>query len=216
MQSKRRRFGDRTFLVWAEDCRRRETVVIHTKDEANLAWGCCELSDREMSAMFDEYLRGSRWPSRDYLDPRDHAKLLDLFVESLVDTMYFETNTFGDQWIVRIPSFDALCRREHRSDEMGPRLELGPGLFHGEFGPAFGTRRQAAAPTRQNREPAASYNAKWRITAAMNPAGFSGSLPPPYLNRFGDDGSRGGISGFTLDSPISDPLDSEVGARPYH
>jgi hypothetical protein len=110
---RKRRFGDRLFRLWVEDCESRGGVRIHALDVASLNRVHMDLRDCEIQAMFDHFSSRrcdnmARWIARQAApQPTDMAHDRDLqeFLRHLLDAAYFELADGGHALQLRLPAF---------------------------------------------------------------------------------------------------------------
>lgn len=93
---RRRRFGDRLFRLWVEDCAHRGGVRVHALDTLSYARVHTDLRDSDVQAMYDYwwYKSARRGSISRFRDERcgetDHGAELQQFLCCLLDAVYFE------------------------------------------------------------------------------------------------------------------------------
>jgi len=150
LQARRRKFGGRKFLLWAEDVPERCEVALWSHDEGTGARGCLLLRDEELREAYLHFAQcrvegivsdlglgpdgdtmevqpplsteSIFWPSN-----RSEPLVVDLLTR-LLDAVYFEVNAFGDEWSMRLPGLGPRPRGELSGQGMGPVLQLAVGM----------------------------------------------------------------------------------------
>lgn len=147
LMARRRKFGGRTFLLWAEDAAENSMVMLHALDEATGARGNLSVHDDDLREVYSHFAQS--WVSglsadlglcqgsgnnlimqpsvadNDMLWPSTVSEpLLNELVTRLLDAVYFEANSFGDEWSIRLPGLGPRSRGERSGRGMGPALRL--------------------------------------------------------------------------------------------
>merc|ERR1719498_972958 len=51
---------------------------------------------------------------------------MDEFLRSLLDAIYFEANSFGDEWEIKLPGVGPRTRMEELQEGFGPEIGIAP------------------------------------------------------------------------------------------
>lgn len=135
VQAVRRAFGGHDFALWVEDFPERSGAILCVCDETTSAWGHMELKDEDLQAAFWNYMEGHQehlsancelqaasktskscftWPCAE-----QHVQA---FLANLLNSVYFEVSTFGNEWSIRLPNMGH--QSEPSSCEQGPAIQL--------------------------------------------------------------------------------------------
>lgn len=171
LQSRRRRFGGRSFLLWAEDAPERGGVLLHARDEATGVRGSLFVRDADLREAFAHFAEGQvrglvaelglcpeggpdgssfgrqPWPAGPGVCwPSAAAEpLVSALLAALLDAVHFEANSLGDEWSMRLPGLGPQPRAELLGARMGPALQLAVGVG-AEPGPAPAPGQGGAGP----------------------------------------------------------------------
>lgn len=151
LQARRRAFGGRSFLLWAEDAHERGGVLLRACDEATGARGSLVVRDADLRKVFPHFAEvrlggvivelglrpegtlpaglGVYWPSA------TAEALVGELLARLLDAVYFEVSPLGDEWSMRLPGVGPQPRAEVLGEGGGPALQLAIGVG-GRPGPA--------------------------------------------------------------------------------
>lgn len=150
--AKRRNFGSRNFLLWAEDIPQQGALTIFACDEVTGGRGSLEIEDKRLREALRHFTRARLYGLKSNFDPlwfssaagsgrlptppgnsalpplslEDINALLEELVEVLLDAIYFEVNTFGDEWNITLPGFCPRTRAQALGIGIGPAIRLAP------------------------------------------------------------------------------------------
>lgn len=111
MVERRRRFGDRLFRLWVEDCALRGGVRVHAMDVQSLCRSHVDLHDNDVQSMFNRFIsrscnRMERWIAGvSETSSAAHDRELQEFLCCLLDAAYFELDEAGSSLQLRLPAF---------------------------------------------------------------------------------------------------------------
>jgi len=115
LHAKRRNFNGRPFLLWVEDAPERSAVFICACDEATWTRGCLEVDNATLGETLGRiaYGRLAGLAAELGLSPAVQGGSLGLpkpvesfhgeLLGSILDSVCFDVNRFGDEWSIRVP-----------------------------------------------------------------------------------------------------------------
>lgn len=155
---RRRFFNGRAFLLWVEDVPEWLSATIFARDEVSGLSGWLHVPDTALRMSFRHFMsvRQGGLAAALGVGQRTTCRLSELpvgeFLQSLLDVVYFEANSFGDEWEIRLPGIGPRTRREELGEGFGPEMSI------------------AAAPGRAPRP--------WEMTTVGKARCSAGPLPP--------------------------------------
>lgn len=136
LRARRRSFEGRAFLLWLEDVPDRQSVLLRACHEATGSCGHLELADADLNSAFRRFARSHRdgllvelgiVGSQGAAGSSARVELLvGDFLDSILDTAFFEINSLGDEWSIRLPGLGPPTRADELGEGLGPSICIAP------------------------------------------------------------------------------------------